>query len=89
MSEAVLPEELRNKVREIIADVLEADADELTEESSFVGDFDADSLLVIEMYSRFERDLGIKVPQEDAPELDSLPATYAHLAKYAPEAAGV
>lgn len=89
MSEAVLSEELRNKVRAIIADVLEADADELTEESSFVEDFDADSLLVIEMYSRFERDLGVKVPQEDAPELDNLPATYALLAKYVPAAAGV
>uniref|UniRef100_A0AAU2V1C1 Acyl carrier protein n=1 Tax=Streptomyces sp. NBC_00003 TaxID=2903608 RepID=A0AAU2V1C1_9ACTN len=89
MSEAVLSEELRNKVRDIIADVLEADSDELTEESSFVDDFDADSLLVIEMYSRFERDLGVKIPQEDATELDNLPAAYTLLATYAAEAAGV
>ncbi|GGT03857.1 MULTISPECIES: acyl carrier protein [Streptomyces] len=76
MSENVLQDDLREKARQIVADVLEVDLDELTDTSSFADDFDADSLLVIEMYSRFERDLRIKVPQEDIVELDNMATVF-------------
>ncbi|GGY87761.1 acyl carrier protein [Streptomyces nitrosporeus] len=76
MSENTLPGDLRETVRQIVADVLEVDTDELQDDKSFADDFDADSLLVIEMYSRFERDLRIKVPQEDVVELDTMTAVY-------------
>ncbi|GHF27800.1 MULTISPECIES: acyl carrier protein [Streptomyces] len=90
MSDIVMSEEQRVKVRDIVAEVLEVDADDLTEQSSFADDFDADSLLVIEIFSRFERDLGIRIPQEELVELDDLPAAYAVVARHsAPEALGV
>ncbi|MFI9204232.1 acyl carrier protein [Streptomyces sp. NPDC053048] len=82
MSDAAISEELREKIQGIVAEVLEADAAELSDDTSFVDDLDADSLLVIEIFSRFERDLGIKIPQEDLTELDNLPAAYALVAKY-------
>ncbi|MDA2809381.1 acyl carrier protein [Nocardiopsis sp. RSe5-2] len=83
MSGTGLSEDLRGRVHAIVAEVLEVEADELTEESSFAEDFEADSILVIEIFSRFERDLGIKIPQEDLTELDDLPAAYALVARYA------
>ncbi|GHF41978.1 acyl carrier protein [Streptomyces mashuensis] len=89
MSEAMISGELREKVRAIVADVLEVDAEELTGNSSFVDDFDADSLLVIEIYSRFERDLGIKIPQSDVTELDDLTTAYELVSKYGTVAAHV
>lgn len=91
MSDAIISEELRARVRAIVGDVLEVEDDgALTDESSFADDFDADSLLVIEIFSRFERDLGIKIPQEDLTELDDLPAAYAVVAKHsAGQVAGV
>ncbi|MEV6809025.1 acyl carrier protein [Streptomyces sp. NPDC017248] len=81
MSDA-LQDDLREKARQIVADVLEVDPAELSDTSSFADDFDADSLLVIEMYSRFERDLHIKVPQEGVVELDDLTAVYEVLGRY-------
>ncbi|MFE0175099.1 acyl carrier protein [Streptomyces sp. NPDC059002] len=82
MSNVTLSEELREKVQEIVADVLEADVAELSDETSFLDDLDADSLLVIEIFSRFERVLGIKIPQDDITELDNLPAAYELVSKY-------
>ncbi|MFG2291147.1 acyl carrier protein [Streptomyces sp. NPDC048595] len=85
-----ISEELRDQIRTIVAEVLEADPAALTDDSSFADDFEADSLLVIEMYARFERDLKIKIPQDAVVELDDLPATYALLAEHTPaEAARV
>ncbi|ARX84619.1 MULTISPECIES: acyl carrier protein [Streptomyces] len=90
MSDIVISEEQRERVRAVVADVLEADLDALTDRSSFADDFEADSLLVIEIFSRFERDLGIKIPQEAMTELDDLPSAYALVAAHsAPEALGV
>lgn len=85
MNEITISDDLRERVRGIVADVLEVDPAELTDESSFVDDFEADSLLVIEMYARFERNLGIKIPQEDVTELDNLPAAYEVVAGHAPQ----
>ncbi|MCY0917463.1 MULTISPECIES: acyl carrier protein [unclassified Streptomyces] len=90
MTDIAISEDRRAQVRAIVADVLEVDADALTDESSFAEDFDADSLLIIEIFSRFERDLGIRIPQEDLTELDELPSAYRLVEKHsAPEALGV
>lgn len=90
MNDTAITEDRRAQVRAIVADVLEADPDALTDESSFADDFDADSLLIIEIYSRFERDLGIRIPKEDLVELDELPSAYRLVAKHStPEALGV
>ena len=82
MTHTAISGELHDRVREIVADVLEIDAAELTDESSFIDDFGADSLLVIEMFARFERTLGIRIPKEDMIDLPDLPAAYAIVAKH-------
>ncbi|WP_326415444.1 acyl carrier protein [Amycolatopsis sp. H20-H5] len=82
MSETTISEELRENVRSIVADVLEVEPAELTDNGSFGEDYDADSLLIIEMFARFERNLGIKIPQGDLVELDNLPAAYALVAQH-------
>jgi acyl carrier protein len=69
-------QELHARIREIIAGVLEVDEAEITEESSFLDDFDADSLQIIEMFSRFEKFLGVKVPNEGEAELNTLRQAY-------------
>ncbi|MGW3078708.1 MULTISPECIES: acyl carrier protein [unclassified Kitasatospora] len=89
MGNSQLPGEIREKIREIVAEVLEADIADLTDEQSFVDDLEADSLLVIEIISRFERDLHIKIPKDDLSELDTLPEAYELVAKhYVGEAVG-
>ncbi|MEU6055339.1 acyl carrier protein [Streptomyces xanthochromogenes] len=82
--------DLNEKVREIIADVLEVETFELTEDSSFEDDFGADSLLTIEMFARFEKELGIAIPQDEMAQLDTLDQAYSLVARNAAqESAGV
>lgn len=82
MSDVTISEELRENVRAIVADVLEVELAELTDEGSFGDDYEADSLLVIEMFARFERNLGIKIPKGELVELDNLPDAYALVAQH-------
>jgi acyl carrier protein len=79
---AGLSPELRTRIREIVADVLEIDSGDISDQQSFVDDFDADSLLIIEMFSRFEKQLGIEIPQEELVDLDNLDAAYALIARH-------
>ncbi|WP_326568624.1 phosphopantetheine-binding protein [Amycolatopsis rhabdoformis] len=82
MTDAVISEKLREDVKQIISEVLEVEPAELSEDGSFENDYDADSLLVIEMFARFERSLGVKIPQDEMIELDTLPAAYALVARH-------
>lgn len=80
-----LSSELRTRVREIVADVLEVPVEELAEDKSFE-DLGADSLMAIEIFSRFERQLGIRIPQEELVELENLTAAYDLVARHQPSA---
>lgn len=85
MSDTAISEQLQESVRTIVADVLEIDPAELTEEGSFGDDYDADSLLIIEIFARFEKNLGIKIPTDELVEIDDLPMTYALVARHVAE----
>lgn len=79
---ADLSPELRTRIREIVADVLEVDPGDIADQQSFVDDFEADSLLIIEMFSRFEKQLSIEIPQEELVDLDNLAAAYTLIARH-------
>ncbi|MGL5149993.1 MAG: acyl carrier protein [Clostridium sp.] len=53
------------KVREIIADKLSIGEDEITLESSFIEDLNADSLDVVELIMALEDELEMEIPDED------------------------
>ena len=52
------------KIRNIIADVLNVDPDEITEETTFAQDLDADSLDEYQIIMEVEDRFGIEVPVE-------------------------
>ncbi|MBU5454040.1 acyl carrier protein [Caproiciproducens sp. MSJ-32] len=54
------------KVREIIADKLSINEDDITMESSFVDDLNADSLDLVELMMALEDELNTEIPDEDA-----------------------
>ena len=54
------------RLKEIIADVLSIDTNELTMDSSFVEDLGCDSLDVVEIIMGIEEELDIKIPDEAA-----------------------
>ena len=53
------------KIREIIADQLNIEADTITEETAFKEDLGVDSLELFEIVMAFEEAYGIEIPSED------------------------
>ena len=54
------------KVREIIADILSISEDEITMESAFIEDLNADSLDLVELILALEDELDMEIPDEEA-----------------------
>lgn len=52
------------KVREIIADQLDVDFDDITLETSLIDDLKADSLDIVELITAFEDEFDIKIDDE-------------------------
>jgi acyl carrier protein len=63
-----------DELREIVSDVLELEPGELTDDASFVDEYDADSLRAIEILARLEKKYGIEIPQTELPRMTDLNA---------------
>ena len=53
------------KIRAIIAEVLNIDADSITEDTTFVDDLGADSLDLYELVMALEEEYGCEIPADD------------------------
>ncbi|NHC16630.1 acyl carrier protein [Motilibacter deserti] len=69
-----------NELREMIAEVLEVEPEEMTETSLFIEDHDADSLRAIEILARLEKTYRVEIPQEELATMVNLEAIYAAVA---------
>ena len=58
--------ELFEKVKEVVVDQLDCNADEVKEDSKFIEDLGADSLDVVELVMALEEEFDIEIPDEDA-----------------------
>ena len=54
------------KIKEIIADKLSINEDEITMDSAFLEDLNADSLDIVELIMALEDELDMEIPDEDA-----------------------
>ena len=57
------------KVKELLADQLSIDEDEITLESNFKDDLDADSLDLVELVTNVEDEYGISIPTEELKDI--------------------
>lgn len=60
------------KIREIIAEVLNINEDEITMESTFIDDLGADSLDIFQIVMGIEEAFDIDIPNEDAEKIVSV-----------------
>ena len=61
-----------NKLKTIIADVLNVDPNEITADTPFTDDLGADSLDLYQILMGIEEEYGIKVPQEKAESISTV-----------------
>lgn len=60
------------KVKEVIADELEVDEEQVTMEAVIVDDLGADSLDVVELIMRLEENFEIEIPDEEAEKIQTV-----------------
>ena len=60
------------KIKEIVADSLSADAAALTEATSFKDDLGADSLDLFEMVMAFEEEFDVEIPSDDLEQINTI-----------------
>jgi len=60
------------KLKDIIAEQLDVEKDEIKMESSFQEDLDADSLDVVELIMAIEEEFDIEIPDEDAEKISKV-----------------
>jgi len=70
--------EILEKVKQIIADQLGKDPDEIKPESNFVQDLGADSLDIVELVMAFEEEFDLEIPDDAAEKI----ATVADAVEY-------
>ena len=79
-------EKLLEKMKEIIADQLNVEADEITEATSFKDDLGADSLDLFELVMALEEEYNVEIPSEDLENLTTVGAVMDYLKEKGVEA---
>ena len=70
---------MSEKMKSIIAEQLNIDASEITLESSFKDDLNADSLDLFEMVMSLEDEYGVEIPSEDLEKITTVGAVVDYL----------
>ncbi|MCL2155529.1 MAG: acyl carrier protein [Leptospirales bacterium] len=70
--------DVKSKVKQIIANHLELEADMLSDDATFK-DFGADSIEIVELIIAFEVEFGIEIPESDAEKLHSIKDIYTYI----------
>lgn len=74
--------DVAQKVKDIIVEQLGVNADEVTEEASFIDDLGADSLDTVELVMALEEAFEMTVPDEDAEKLTSVGAAIKYVEEH-------
>jgi acyl carrier protein len=69
------------KVKEIIVDQLDVEADQVTADASFIEDLGADSLDTVELVMALEENFDIEIPDEDAEKIKTVKDAVSYIDK--------
>lgn len=63
---------IESKIKDIIVEQLNVNAEQVTNEAAFIEDLGADSLDTVELVMAFEEEFGAEIPDEDAEKLKTV-----------------
>lgn len=64
--------EIESKVKKIVAEQMTVSEEEISRETSFVNDLNADSLDTVELVMEFEDEFDISIPDEEAEKIQTV-----------------
>jgi acyl carrier protein len=76
MSVAIEDTATLNELRTIIADVLDIEEEQITEDANFVNDLDVDSLMALEVMVALEKKYQIKLSEQELRQITCLRNVY-------------
>jgi acyl carrier protein len=68
----VVADEIEDKVIEIVSEQMGQDKGEITRETAFVNDLNADSLDTVELVMEFEDEFELSIPDEEAEKIQTV-----------------
>ena len=74
--------EILNRVKNVVSDVLTLDKSEITDEANFVFDLGADSLQSVELVAGFEEEFDIEMDQDRALEVQNIDNAVNFISEY-------
>ncbi len=77
-----MADSIADKVKDIIAEELGVDREEVTDNARFIDDLGADSLDTVELVMRFEEEFGIEIPDEDAEKIQSVKDSISYIEEH-------
>ena len=83
-----MAEDIEAKVIGIVADQLGVDKSEISRETSFVNDLNADSLDTVELVMEFEDEFDLSIPDEEAEKIQTVGQAIDHIAQHKGEGGG-
>ncbi len=81
--EEVDVQQIENKVIEIISEQMGVDKSEITRETSFINDLNADSLDTVELVMEFEDEFDMSIPDEEAEKIQTVGAAVEYIVNIA------
>ncbi|MDP6636430.1 MAG: acyl carrier protein [Phycisphaerae bacterium] len=82
MEVAKVADDIEAKVIEIVSEQMGKDASEITRETSFVNDLNADSLDTVELVMEFEDQFELSIPDEDAEKIQTVGQAIDYIAEH-------
>ncbi|MBW8001895.1 MAG: acyl carrier protein [Planctomycetes bacterium] len=81
VSEAIDVKAIEDKVIDIISEQMGADKTDISRETSFINDLNADSLDTVELVMEFEDEFDLSIPDEEAEKIQTVGAAVDYVAK--------